>query len=124
MARRRSDGASEGTVKRLQESSGDVLQIVVDYVKQETIEPIRGLGRFVAFGLTGSILIGSGLVLLLVAMLRLLQTETGTALTGNLSWVPYGAVVIVALVLIGLFTWRISRGPAVRRRPENKEENG
>ena len=33
--------------------------------------------------------------------------ETGTALTGNLSWVPYLVVILVAVALIGLVLWRI-----------------
>ena len=50
--------------------------MLVAYVKQETLEPIKGLGRFALFGVLGSLLIGTGVVLLSVGILRALQTET------------------------------------------------
>ena len=37
----------------------------------------------------GSLALTVGAVLLLLAGLRALQTETGTSFTGNLSWLPY-----------------------------------
>ena len=40
---------------------------------------------------------GLGVVLLLLALLRLLQTETGTTFAGNLSWIPYLIVTVVAV---------------------------
>jgi hypothetical protein len=106
--------------KRLRVEGADVLQLVVDYVKQETIGPLSQVGRFLIFGIIGSLAIAIGLVLLLLALLRLLQGET-TAFAGNLSWVPYLIVAVVAMVLIGLAIWRISAGPAARRRPEPPE---
>ncbi len=73
----------------------DLSKLVVAYVKQETIEPVKGLGRFVGFGLGGSLLVGVGLVILFLGVLRLLQEETGSALRGGWSFLPY--VVTVAL---------------------------
>jgi hypothetical protein len=83
----------------------DVFRLAVAYAKQETIDPIKGLGRFLAFGLAGGLLIGFGLVLSLLALLRALQTETGEHLTGNWSWVPYlltAVGCVVALAGIGM----------------------
>ncbi|MGH8996734.1 MAG: hypothetical protein ACRDYB_12000 [Acidimicrobiales bacterium] len=92
----------------------DALNLVVAYVKQETLDPLKGLARFVAFGVAGSVAITLGTVMLLVAALRVLQTETGT-FHGNLSWIPYVIVVALATVVIGLSAWRIMAGPAARR---------
>jgi predicted cobalt transporter CbtA len=103
------------------DAGGDALAVIIAYVKQETLEPVKGLGRFVLFGVVGSLLLSVGLLLLLVALLRALQTETGTALSGNLSWVPYGCVAVVALALMGLAVWRVARGPAARQRPGGKD---
>jgi hypothetical protein len=76
----------------LRRSGDDAFKLTVDYLKQEALEPLKGLGRFLALGLAGSLAIAVGILLLLVGILRLLQTETGTALTGDWSWVPYFAV--------------------------------
>lgn len=68
--------------------------LVVAYVRQETVDPIKGLGRFVGYGLAGSLAVGVGGILLVVALLRLLQT--GSALDGNLSAIPYLITFVVA----------------------------
>lgn len=91
----------------------ELWQLVVAFVKQETVEPLKGLGRFVAFGIGGSILFGIGLVLLLLAGLRALQEETGRHLTGSLSWAPYAITLAGTLVVIGLAVSRV--GKAKRR---------
>lgn len=85
----------------------EVKEMIVAYAKQETIEPIKGLGRFLAFGLLGSFLLAVGTLMLVLAMLRALQTETGTTFSGNWSWAPYLIVFVVALGLGGLTLTRI-----------------
>lgn len=70
--------------------------LLVDYAKQETIEPLKGLPRYLAFGVGGAVLVGAGLLLLSLAGLRALQTEGPSWVTGNLSWLPY------LFVLVGL----------------------
>jgi hypothetical protein len=85
----------------------DVWQLVVDYAKQETIEPLKGLQRWIAAGAGGSLLIATGLSLLLLAGLRALQTETGTTFTGNLSWIPYFIVLVGAAAVAGVSFWAI-----------------
>lgn len=82
-------------------------ELIIAYVKQETIEPIKGLGRFLAFGLLGSFLLSVGILMLVLAALRALQTETGTIFSGNFSWVPYLIVFSAALVLAGATLSRI-----------------
>lgn len=74
----------------------DVKDLLVGYAKQETVDPIKGLGRFVGYGVTAMLFIGIGAIELTVALLRLLQTETGSPLTGNWSWVPYLITLLVA----------------------------
>lgn len=74
----------------------DVKDLLVGYAKQETVDPIKGLGRFVGYGLAAMLLIGIGSIELTVALLRLLQTETGSPLRGNWSWVPYLITLLVA----------------------------
>jgi hypothetical protein len=75
----------------------DLTKMVIAYVKQETVEPIRGLKRFVAFGLAGSVLVSMGLLVLFLGVLRLLQEETGSLFRGHLKFIPY----LVTVVLCG-----------------------
>jgi hypothetical protein len=95
--------------------------LVVRYVKEETVDPVKDLGRYAGFGCLGSIFIGLGTLLGLIGVLRLLQTETG-AFHGNLSWLPYLIVIALALVVMALVGWRIVAGPAKRRLPKSDKE--
>lgn len=88
--------------KSLPTLAGELWQLVRTYLKQETVDPLKGLLRFVGFGIAGSSLLGLGLLLWSLALLRALQTETGTRLTGNLSWAPYVITLLVCTVVAGL----------------------
>jgi len=46
-----------------------------------------------------AVAISIGLFVLAVGFLRILQTETGSTFTGNLSWIPY---VICAVLVVGI----------------------
>lgn len=85
----------------------EVKELIVAYAKQETIDPIKGLGRYLAFGLMGSFLLAAGCLLLALAGLRALQTETGTTFEGDWSWAPYLIVFVGAVVVGGLTFSRI-----------------
>jgi hypothetical protein len=90
----------------------ELWELIVAYFKQETVVPLKQLGRWIAFGILGALLLGAGVLLLAMAGLRAMQDETGSAFTGNLSWIPY-MIMFVALVVGGAITWK-ARG--VRRR--------
>lgn len=87
--------------KSLPNLATDLWDLVRAYAKQETVEPIKGLGRFVAFGVAGSVLLGVGAVLLVLALLRALQTETATFFDGNWSFAPYLLTLVVCAGVIG-----------------------
>ena len=95
-------------------AGGDFFELVVEYAKQETLGPVKGLARFVAFGVSGSIALSVGAVILLVALLRALQTETGTTFRGDLSWLPYVITGGAAVLVAGLAGWRITKGTGTR----------
>jgi hypothetical protein len=80
-----------------------------DYARQETVEPLKGVGRYLGYGAAGALLLGIGVILLMLAGLRALQTETGDALDGNLSWLPYLIVLVVASALVAWAVTRISK---------------
>ena len=87
----------------------ELWELAVAYAKQETVEPLKGLGRFLGYGVMGAVMLGVGCVLLLLGGLRALQTQTDTTFTGNWSWAPYLIAVAMGLVLIGLALLRITR---------------
>jgi len=87
----------------------ELRDMVVTYVRQETVVPLRQLGRYIGFGLAGALLLGLGVVLLGVGGLRALQTETGDTFTGDWSWAPY-LIVFAALLIGGALTWKTRRG--------------
>ena len=80
----------------------ELWQLVLAYLKQETVEPLKGLLRFVAFGIAGSTLLSIGLLLWVIALLRALQTETGSTFTGNLTWAPYLITLAGCALVAGL----------------------
>lgn len=105
-------GAPETGVSDL----GVTLQLVKDYARQETLGPLRGWGRYIAFGSIGGFVLGLGLVLCAVGLLRLLQTET-TAFSGpNTSILAYLITAAACLIVIGLAAWQIQRRTTLQRK--------
>lgn len=84
------------------ESPGELWALVRDYAKQETIEPLRSVGRFVGYGLAGAILFAIGTIFAVVAVLRVLQEETGERLTGSWNFLPYAVVLLLLIVIISV----------------------
>ena len=80
--------------KSLPELGKELIDLTVTYAKQETIDPLRSLGRRVGLGVLGSALASVGLIFLLVGVLRLVQVEA--RLRGAWSFVPYVAGLAVA----------------------------
>jgi uncharacterized membrane protein YidH (DUF202 family) len=103
--------------KSLPTQIGELWRLVLAYFRQETVEPVRSLGRFVGYGVAGSLLLGIGVGLLLLAVLRFFQTETGSTFHGHLSWLPYLIMLVVAFVLAGaaMAGWSMTR-------PSSKED--
>lgn len=105
----------DDSAKSIPQVASELWELSTAYAKQETIDPLKGLGRFLGFGVGGAILFGLGSILLLLAGLRALQTETDTTFTGSLTFVPYFIVVAVGAVLSGLVVLRIvkRKGPGL-----------
>lgn len=91
--------------KSLPTLAGELWELVVAYAKQETVDPLKRLGRFLGYGVPGAVLTGVGLVLLSLAGLRALQTETGDTFEGSWSWAPYG-ILLIASSLVALLAAR------------------
>ena len=90
-------------------SVSEVFEFVTDYAKQETIGPLRGAGRWLGFGVAAAILLGSGIALILLGLLRLLQTEWTRSATGSLSWLAYLIVLVVGAAILAFTLSRIRK---------------
>ena len=82
--------------------------MVRDYVKQETLDPLKGVGRWLAWGIVGAVALLFGAVTGLIGLLRLLQAEVFYQPNG-FTWAPYMIIVVVAVVMVWLSLTRIAR---------------
>jgi flagellar biosynthesis protein FliQ len=103
----------------IQRDLDEIKQLALRYIKEETIQPLKDLGRFIAWGALGSLLVGFGYLFLLFGALRFLQ-EQFKVLDGTLSWIPYLIVVVLAAIIVSLTIWRIVSGTAKRRLKDPK----
>ncbi len=107
-------GAAKESAARGAASTKDLIQLSIGYVKQETKQPLVGIGRLLSRGLIAAILISTGLVLLLLGLLRGIQAglafervsnegivERGH-FSGSLSWLPYLFTILAAVLALGL----------------------
>ena len=104
--------------KSLPQVLSELKDMTITYARQETIDPLKNLGRFVGLGVIGSVLLGIGGVLVALAFLRFLQTETGPHLTGNLTWIPYLATLALVAVFALVALKRITAKPREDRTEE------
>jgi Putative Actinobacterial Holin-X, holin superfamily III len=80
----------------------ELRDLVVAYARQETLDPLKGMGRYIGLGIAGAVLIGSGIAFLAIGALRALQTETGDTFDDWMSFLPYLIVVVGLLILAGI----------------------
>ena len=88
---------------------GDLFDLIKNYAKQETVDPLKGAGRWVGMGLLGSVLLMIGGVAMTLALLRFIQEEGGSSFTGNWSWAPYAITLGAVTVAIALLAYRITK---------------
>ena len=87
----------------------DFFDLVKNYALQELLEPLRPVPRWIAFGLVGSALLMIAGILGTVATLRVLQEETGSVFSGNLSWAPYALTLLAVCVVLGFLFQQIRK---------------
>lgn len=87
---------NHGPDEGIGESVTSSWELLVAYTKQETLGPLKGIGRRIGLGMLGALVAGIGVVELIIALLRGLQNvET---LDGAWSWVPYLITLVVVLL--------------------------
>lgn len=97
------------TISSIKDTVRDLWRLLLSYAKQETIDPLRSLGRYLAMGLGGMALITLGVSLIGLAVLRALQSMTGDVFDGFWSWVPYLVVILGLSAVIALVVVRMRR---------------
>jgi hypothetical protein len=89
------------TPKSFQETIAELWELLKGYARQETVGPLRHLGRRIGFGVSASLLFSLGWFLVTLGAMRLLQTHT-LPLIGDWfrahDWSIYG----VALLVLGV----------------------
>ena len=121
--------AAKMSATRSATGTKDLLQMSIAYLKQETQAPLKGLVKYVSFGLAAALLFSTGSVLLMLGLLRGIQSawayervdERGP-LSGSLSWLPYALSALACVLLIGLLALGWSR--ASRRSTVTRSRNG
>ena len=86
--------------------AGDVVETLKAYAIQETVGPLKGAARWLAFGTAAAVFLGVGIILFALGVLRLSQDVGGSALDGSWSFVHY---LITAVVLGSAAALSISR---------------
>ena len=90
-------------------SIADIIEVVKSYAEQETLGPLKGAGRWLGAGVAGAALLGIGLVLIALGLLRLIQTEFYNLARGGWSFVPYAIVLAFCLLIVALAVLRINK---------------
>lgn len=83
--------------------------MVTDYAKQETVEPLKNLGLWAAFGIVGALLLAIGAFLTGLGTLRLFQKMDWTE--GTWSFTPYMIVFALLMVIAGMCFWAMTKTP-------------
>lgn len=120
-----SPNAAKDSAKSGAAGAKDVLKLSIDYIKQETKGPLAGIGRMLGAGIAGATLIGTGLMLCAMALLRGLQSALSKEVavpktageghfSGSLSWAPYMLAALGCVAIIGLVVLLIERSTRAR----------
>jgi uncharacterized membrane protein YidH (DUF202 family) len=101
------EGATKVAKRKVRNPSGDakeLVDLVIAYAKQETLQPLKGIGKNAALGLGGALLLGIGGIFCSLGALRAMQSETDWFERHNLTYLPYGATILI-LVVLSIIGW-------------------
>jgi hypothetical protein len=90
----------------------ETYELVRDYAKQETLDPLRGAGRWLGVGLIAGFLMSVGIVIVLVGVLRLTQDlllhTWFVDQADGLSFVPYLVTLVIGIATSAVVWSRVS----------------
>lgn len=98
-----------GTKKADDASLGEVIEFIKSYAEQETVGPLKGAGRWLGYGAAAAFVMGLGLVLILLGILRATQYEVDRLSSGSLSWLAYVVTLVVTIILLALTLLRVKK---------------
>ncbi|MEM7341468.1 MAG: phage holin family protein [Actinomycetota bacterium] len=98
----------------------EIQQLVVSYAKQETLEPLKHLGKYLGFGLSGAIFVFLGTFFAGLGVLRFFQTVSwfspddaaASTVTRTDLWastVPYLITIVVLAVVLAILLMAMNR---------------
>jgi hypothetical protein len=93
----------------------ELIDLLKRYLLQETVGPLKTMGRSLGFGAGAALMFGLGGVFALIGVLRVLQSETGTFFGGDWSWAPYGLTTVAGVIVIALGAAMLLRRPSSER---------
>jgi len=95
-------------------STGEVVSelwgLVKDYGTQEVVDPVKNLGRFIAYGSAAAFCFAIAGLLFAVAFMRIIQVEGRRWFHGNWTFVPYVIAIFFCLVAAFLSYKQIKAG--------------
>ena len=98
------------TRKRGGNSVGEVVDFVKVYVRQETLGPLKGAGRWLAFGAVGALALAISVAFFVLGLLRMVQHEFARTFHGRwMGLLPYLFALVTCTVVIGLAVSRINK---------------
>jgi hypothetical protein len=95
--------------KKDEPSLNEVIDYVRAYATQETVGPLKGVGRWLGFGAGAAFAMGLGLMIVLLGVLRLIQTEFDRLATGSLSWAAYAVTLVLTIILLAITLMRVKK---------------
>jgi Putative Actinobacterial Holin-X, holin superfamily III len=91
----------------------ELVDLVIAYAKQETLEPLKGLWKNALKGLGGALLLGFGGVFVSMGALRAMQTETDWFEEHNATYAPY-LLTVILLIVLSVIGW-VGLGPGKKK---------
>ncbi len=87
----------------------EIVALVKTYATQETVGPLKGIGRKIGWGLAGAFALSMGLFFVSLGLLRLVQVKIPRISHGAWSWVPYAMIFVFCVLVTAVALSRISK---------------
>lgn len=92
----------------------ELINVIISYVKSQTLVPLKRLGRYLGLGIAGSIFIANGAILISIGILRFLQSLD--AFDNKLSFLPYIILAIFDICIVGILFFVASRPALIKEK--------